>query len=176
MVPFPSLNFVVPVFAPLTSHSTWDPQKNTIEQLPRQIFDAKNTMAECDPRKGCYLAVAAMFQGHMSTVDVNRQMIQIQMDDIRYGHWIFKDMKSSIFGSPPRTLDAATTLVANTTSIKDVFSRVLREFNFKQENKRYITMYENIGIKDYDFSVAKSKLNNLVSKYELHDCQRRCRV
>jgi len=34
------------------------------------MFDNKNMMAACDPRRGKYLACVALFRGHVSTRDV----------------------------------------------------------------------------------------------------------
>lgn len=35
----------------------------TVPELIQQMFDAKNMMAACDPRRGRYLTVAAIFRG-----------------------------------------------------------------------------------------------------------------
>jgi tubulin beta len=167
MVPVPRLNFVVPAFAPLTrDHPTM-----TIEQLAQQILDATNTMAACDPRNGHDLAFAAMFQGPMSTVDVDRQMIRtLGMDNRCNCNWI---LKSSVFGILPTTFNAAATLITNTTAIKDVFTRILEEFNHNLRTNQHISKCDNINVKRCDFLEAKQKLTNLVSKYASHNCQRR---
>ncbi|CAO2577416.1 Tubulin beta-1 chain [Lemmus lemmus] len=47
MVPFPRLHFFMPGFAPLTA---------------QQMFDPRNIMAACDPRRGRYLTVACIFR------------------------------------------------------------------------------------------------------------------
>lgn len=38
----------------------------TVVELTQQMFDAKNMMAACDPRRGRYLTAAAIFRGRMS--------------------------------------------------------------------------------------------------------------
>ncbi|PNJ03369.1 TUBB8 isoform 1 [Pongo abelii] len=62
MVPFPRLHFFMPGFAPLTSRGSQQYRALTVAELTRQMFDAKNMMAACDPRHGRYLT-AAPFSG-----------------------------------------------------------------------------------------------------------------
>jgi len=42
------------------------------------MFDAKNMMTACDPRRGRYLTVAAIFRGAMSMKEVDDQMFSVQ--------------------------------------------------------------------------------------------------
>ena len=67
MVPFPRLHFFVPGYVPLTSRSSAPYRAITVPELTQQMFDANCMFAQCDPRKGRYLAVAAIFRGRMST-------------------------------------------------------------------------------------------------------------
>ncbi|CAH1996650.1 unnamed protein product [Acanthoscelides obtectus] len=78
MVPFPRLHFFIPGFAPLTSRGNAPYRAITVPELVHQLFDAKNLMAACDPRRGKYLTVASIFRGRMSTREVDEQMINIQ--------------------------------------------------------------------------------------------------
>ena len=61
MVPFPSLHFFMPGFAPLTARGSQQYRALTVPELTQQMFDAKNMMAVCDSRHGKYLTVAAVF-------------------------------------------------------------------------------------------------------------------
>lgn len=67
MVPFPRLHFFVPGYAPLTSRSAAPFSVPSVPQLTQQIFDARSMMAACDPTKGRFLTVAAIFRGIVST-------------------------------------------------------------------------------------------------------------
>ncbi|WP_411025158.1 hypothetical protein, partial [Salmonella sp. s54836] len=66
MVPFPRLHFFMPGIAPLVAANQQKYQNLNVAELTAQMFDAKNTMAACDPRMGKYLAVAAIFRGKVS--------------------------------------------------------------------------------------------------------------
>ncbi|VDP11655.1 unnamed protein product [Schistosoma margrebowiei] len=61
MVPFPRLHFFMPGFAPLTSRGSQQYRSLTVSGLTQQMFDAKNTMAACDPCHGRSLTVATGF-------------------------------------------------------------------------------------------------------------------
>jgi len=60
----------MPGFAPLTSRGSQQYRALTVPELTKQLFDAKNMMAACDPRHGRYLTVAAVFRGRMSMKEV----------------------------------------------------------------------------------------------------------
>lgn len=62
MVPFPRLHFFITGFAPLTSRGLQQYRSFSVHELTKQMFDAKNMMAACDPRSGKYLTVAAVFR------------------------------------------------------------------------------------------------------------------
>jgi hypothetical protein len=95
------------------------------------MFDAKNTMAACDPRSGCYLTVAAMFGGRMSTKEVEEQMLNMRKTgNSSYGRWIPDDMKADVFHIPSRGLEAVATLVTNTTAIPEGVQEIVREVHF----------------------------------------------
>jgi tubulin beta len=51
MVPYPGMHFL-PGFTPLTSRGIQQCQALTVRELTRQMFDAKNMMAACDPGRG----------------------------------------------------------------------------------------------------------------------------
>lgn len=67
MVPFPRLHFFVPGYVPLTSRSAAPYRAVTVHELTQQMFDSKSMFAFCDPKKGRFLAVAAIFRGRIST-------------------------------------------------------------------------------------------------------------
>jgi tubulin beta len=52
LVPFPSLHFFVPGFAPLTARGSQQHMALTVPELTQQMFDAKNMMVACDPTHG----------------------------------------------------------------------------------------------------------------------------
>jgi tubulin beta len=78
LVPFPRLHFFICGFAPLTSRGSQQYRALTVPELTSQLFDNKNMMAPCDPRRGAYLTVSAHFRGRMSSKEIDKQMLRIQ--------------------------------------------------------------------------------------------------
>lgn len=66
MVPFPRLHFFVPGYVPLMARSAAPYKVLSVPQLTQQMFDANCMFADCDPRKGRFLTVAAIFRGRIS--------------------------------------------------------------------------------------------------------------
>ena len=89
MVPFPRLHFFMPGFAPLVSRNSQKYQKLRVTQLVSQLFDAGNSMAGCNPRRGRYLTVASMFRGRvsMSEVETSLGRMRDMMSD-KFVPWI----------------------------------------------------------------------------------------
>lgn len=86
----------------------------TVPELVQQIFDAKNMMCACDPRRGKYLTVASIFRGRMSTREVDEQMMNIQDKNSTYFvEWIPNNVKTAICDIPPRGLKMAATFIGN---------------------------------------------------------------
>ncbi|KAJ3610151.1 hypothetical protein NHX12_022245 [Muraenolepis orangiensis] len=117
MVPFPRLHFFMPGFATLTSRGSQQYRALTVPELTQQMFDAKNMMAACDPRRGRYLTVAAIFRGRMSMKEVDEQMLNVQNKNSSYFvEWIPNNVKTAVCDIPPRSLKMAATFIGNSQS------------------------------------------------------------
>ena len=82
MVPFPRLHFFMQGFAPLTARGSQSYRALKVPELTKQMFDAKNMMAACDPRHGRYLTWSAIFRGKMSMKEVEEQMLNVHSKNI----------------------------------------------------------------------------------------------
>ena len=63
LTPFIGLHFFMICFAPLTSRGSQQYRALTVPELTQQMFDAKNTMRDSNPRQGRYLTAATIFRG-----------------------------------------------------------------------------------------------------------------
>ncbi|PNF26386.1 Tubulin beta-1 chain [Cryptotermes secundus] len=120
MIPFPRQHFLIPGFAPLTSRDSQQYRALTVPDLTRQIFDAKNMMAACNPCHGRYLTVAAVFRGCMSMRQVDEQMSNMQnKNSSHYVDWIPNNLQTDVCDIPPSGLKTAATLIGNSTAIQE---------------------------------------------------------
>ena len=133
MVPFPRLHFFMPGFAPLSAKGAAAYQAQNVAELTKQMFDAKNMMAACDPRHGRYLTVAAIFRGRMSMREVDDQMMSVQNKNSSYFvEWIPNNVKTAVCDIPPRGLKMSATFIGNSTAIQELFKRISEQFTGKR--------------------------------------------
>ena len=167
MVPFPRLHFFMPGFAPLTARGSRQYSALTVPELTQQMFDPRNMMTACDPRRGRYLTVAGMFRGRMSTREVDEQMLSMQQKNSHhFVDWIPHNVKVAVCDIPPRGLKMAATFIGNNTAIQEVFRRVGDQFALMFRRKAFLHWYTGEGMDEMEFTEAESNLNDLVSEYQ----------
>ncbi|XP_061894240.1 tubulin beta-6 chain-like [Entelurus aequoreus] len=167
MVPFPRLHFFMPGFAPLTARGSQQYRALTVPELTQQMFDARNMMTACDPRRGRYLTVAGIFRGRISTKEVDEQMLAIQQKNSDYFvDWIPHNVKVAVCDVPPRGLKLSSTFIGNNTAIQEIFRRVGDQFSLMFKRKAFLHWYTGEGMDELEFTEAESNLNDLVSEYQ----------
>merc|ERR1711860_348252 len=166
-IPFPRLHFFVIGFAPLTARSSQNYRTSSVAELTTQMFDAGNMMCAADPRHGRYLTASALFRGKMSSQEVDEQMVNVQSKNSSYFvEWIPNNIKSSICDVAPKNLDLSVTFLGNTTSIMEMFKRVIEQFTLMFRRKAFLHWYTGEGMDEMEFTEAESNLNDLVSEYQ----------
>merc|ERR1712080_50664 len=167
LIPFPRLHFFMIGFAPLQARSSSTYRALSVAELTTQMFDAKNMMCAADPRHGRYLTASALFRGKMSTKEVDEQMVSIQQKNSSYFvEWIPNNIKSSVCDIPPKNLTMACTFLGNSTSIMELFKRVIEQFTLMFRRKAFLHWYTGEGMDEMEFTEAESNLNDLVSEYQ----------
>jgi len=167
LIPFPRLHFFMIGFAPLTARSSQTYRALTVSELTTQMFDAKNMMCASDPRHGRYLTASALFRGKMSTKEVDEQMVNIQNKNSSYFvEWIPNNIKSSVCDVAPANLKMSVTFLGNSTSIMEMFKRVIEQFTLMFRRKAFLHWYTGEGMDEMEFTEAESNLNDLVSEYQ----------
>ncbi|XP_067088805.1 tubulin beta-1 chain isoform X4 [Osmerus mordax] len=167
MVPFPRLHFFMPGFAPLTARGSQQYHALSVPELTQQMFDPRNMMTACDPRRGRYLTVAGMFRGAMSTKEVDEQMLAVQQKNSRYFvDWIPHNVKVAVCDIPPRGLKMAATFIGNNTAIQEIFRRIGEQFTLMFRRKAFLHWYTGEGMDEMEFTEAENNLNDLVAEYQ----------
>merc|ERR1712049_1745 len=110
---------------------------------------------------------SASFRGKMSTKEVDDQMVNVQNKNSSYFvEWIPNNIKSSICDIPPSNLDLSVTFLGNSTSIMEMFKRVIEQFTLMFRRKAFLHWYTGEGMDEMEFTEAESNLNDLVSEYQ----------
>merc|ERR1711996_106573 len=76
------------------------------------------------------------------------------------------NIKSSICNVPPNGLPMSTTFLGNSTSIMEMFQRVIDQFTLMFRRKAFLRWYTGEGMDEMEFTEAESNLNDLVSEYQ----------
>ena len=167
MVPFPRLHFFVPGFAPLTSRGSLEYRALTVAELTQQMFDARNMMTACDPRRGRYLTAAVIFRGRLSMKQVDEEMVNIQnKNSANFVEWIPNNVKTAVCDVPPKHLKMAATFMGNTTAIQELFRRISEQFTAMFRRKAFLHWYLGEGMDELEFSEAGSNVNDIISEYQ----------
>ncbi|XP_024895778.1 tubulin beta-1 chain isoform X1 [Pteropus alecto] len=167
MVPFPRLHFFMPGFAPLTARGSQQYRALSVAELTQQMFDARNAMAACDPRRGRYLTAACIFRGRMSTKEVDQQLLAVQTRNSScFVEWIPNNVKVAVCDIPPPGLNMAATFIGNNTAIQELFSRVREHFSAMFRRKAFVHWYTGEGMDVHEFVEAEANIHDLVSEYQ----------
>merc|ERR1719397_1909754 len=167
LIPFPRLHFFMIGFAPLTARSSQTYRALSVAELTTQMFDAKNMMCASDPRHGRYLTASALYRGKMATKEVDEQMVSVQQKNSSYFvEWIPNNIKSSVCDVAPKGITMSATFLGNSTSIMEMFKRVIEQFTLMFRRKAFLHWYTGEGMDEMDFTEAESNMNDLISEYQ----------
>jgi len=170
LIPFPRLHFFLVGYAPLSARDHKDFQSTSVPELTAQMFDARNMMAACDPRRGKYLTASAIFRGKIPTKEVDDQMLLLQQKNSpHFVEWIPNNIKSSIVDIPPVGQKMAVTFIGNSTSIQTLFKRVAQQFTAMFKRKAFLHWYTGEGMEEMEFTEAESNMNDLISEYQQYE-------
>jgi len=170
LIPFPRLHFFLVSYAPLVARTAKEFNISSVPELVTQMFESKNMMAACDPRRGKYLTASAVFRGKISTKEVDDQMMMIQNKNSPYFvDWIPNNIKSSVTDIPPKGHTKAVTFIGNNTAIQTLFKRISEQFTAMFRRKAFLHWYTGEGMEEMEFTEAESNMNDLISEYQQYE-------
>jgi len=170
LVPFPRLHFFLVANAPIVSKETAMYTNQTVAELTTQMFDAKNLMAACDPRKGKYLTASAVYRGQVTTKEVDAQISLMKTKNSPYFvQWIPSNINSSVCNIAPKGVALSSTFIANSTSIKALFQRLSSQFSLMFRRKAFLHNYIMEGMEELEFTEADANMKDLINEYQQYE-------
>ncbi|CAG9853927.1 unnamed protein product [Phyllotreta striolata] len=167
LVPYPNLHFFISSFAPLVSRGVPPYRDITTVDIIRQLFEAKNMMSACDPRKGKYLTVASILRGKVSMKEVDEQMYAMQEKyNASFIEWIPNNVKTAVCDIPPKGFTYCGTFIANNTAIQEIFARIISVFTAMFRRKAFLHWYTGEGMEEMEFIEAETSVTDLISEYQ----------
>eukprot|EP00494_Astrolonche_serrata_P006779 UN06804 len=175
LVPYPRIHFMLSSYAPVVSASKAKHETLSVSDLTTAGFEPCNMMAKCDPRHGKYMAVCLLFRGDVVSKDVTACLTKIKSKrTIRFVDWSPTDFKVGINFQPPSMVPGGDlapakrclSVVANSTAISEVFSRVDHKFDIMYGKRAFVHWYVGEGMEEGEFNEAREDLAALEKDYE----------
>jgi tubulin alpha len=175
LVPYPRIHFMLSSYAPVISAAKAHHEQLSVAEITSSIFEPSSMMAKCDPRHGKYMAVCLMYRGDVVPKDVNQAVTSIKAKRaIQFVDWCPTGFKVGINYQPPTAIpngdmgkvQRAVCMVANSTAIAEVFSRIDHKFDIMYAKRAFVHWYVGEGMEEGEFSEAREDLAALEKDYE----------
>jgi len=174
-VPYPRIHFLLSSYAPFISAEKAFHENFSIGELTTAVFEPANMMAKCDPRHGKYMSCLLMYRGDVTPSDVSAAIGVIKTKrTVQFVDWSPTGFKCGINYQPPSAVPGgdlakvrrASCMVANTSAIAEVFSRIDHKFDLMYAKRAFVHWYVGEGMEEGEFSEAREDLAALEKDYE----------
>jgi tubulin alpha len=175
LVPYPRIHFPVVSYAPIISAEKAYHEQLSVAEITNSVFEPAMMMAKCDPRHGKYMACCLMYRGDVVPKDVNASIGTIKTKrTIQFVDWCPTGFKVGINYQPPTVVPGgdlakvqrAVCMMANTTAIAEVLSRMDHKFDLMYAKRAFVHWYVGEGMEEGEFSEAREDLAALEKDYE----------
>jgi len=175
LVPYPRIHFMLSSYAPIVSAEIAYHEQLTVSEITRSAFEPASMMVKCDPRHGKYMACCMMYRGDVIPKDINVAISNIKTKKtIQFVDWCPTGFKAGINYQPPTVVPGgdlakvmrAVCMIANSTAIAEVFSRIDHKFDMMYAKRAFVHWYVGEGMEEGEFSEAREDLAALERDYE----------
>jgi len=175
LVPYPRIHFMLSSYAPVVSAKDAEHEAMSTAEITNSAFESSNMMVRCDPRKGKYISCCLMYRGDVVSKDVTDSIRSIKSkQSVQFVDWCPTAFKCGINQKAPTTVsggDLAPTqrslsMIANSTSIAEVFSRINAKFDMMYAKRAFVHWYVGEGMEEGEFIEARQDLAALEKDYE----------
>ena len=175
LVPYPRIHFLLCSYAPLVSPERSYHESHSVSEITNAVFDSSSMMAKCDPRNGKYMAICLMYRGDVVPRDVAAAINTIKAKrTIQFVDWCPTGFKCGITQEPPAVVPngdltpvpRACCMLANTTAIAEVFSRIDCKFDVMYAKRAFVHWFVGEGMEEGEFADARDDLAALEKDYE----------
>jgi len=175
LVPYPRIHFMLSSYSPVISAEKIYHEQLNVADITGSAFESTSMMAKCDPRHGKYMACCLMYRGDVVPKDVSAAVSMIKTKrQIQFVDWCPTGFKVGINYQPPTVVPGgdlakvqrAVCMIANSTAIAEVFSRIDHKFDIMYAKRAFVHWYVGEGMEEGEFGEAREDLAALEKDYE----------
>lgn len=175
LIPFPRIRFPLVSFAPIVSREKAFHESASVSDITSACFETGNTMVKCNPSMGKYIACCLLYRGDVAPKDVSNVIQTIKKKKtIQFVDWSPAGFKVGLNNSAAHTLKVgdlapssrSVCLLANNTSVIDVFSRINHKFDLLYSKRAFVHWFVGEGMEEGEFHEAREDLAALEKDYE----------
>jgi len=172
LVPFPRLHFFAMAQAPLLNKNEIAHTNLDVNECIYQMWSYKNLLANVIPKNGRFLTASCIFRGVVAASEVEESLARVnQKKSQEFVEWIPNNIKTSVINVPPTHISLSSTMIANTTSIKDIFDRIHQQYNKMYKKKAFLHWYLGEGMDAGEFEESARNVHDLMVEYQdKQDC------
>ena len=175
LVPYPRIHFMLSSYAPIISAEKAYHENLSTAEITSNVFDSLSMMAKCDPRNGKYMACSLNYRGDISPSEINPAIVKIKSSKtVKFVDWCPTGFKIGINtkfptfvpGGDQAKVMRSVSMISNTTSIAEVFSRLNIKFDLMYAKRAFVHWFVGEGLEEGEFSEARENLAALEKDYE----------
>ncbi len=175
LVPYPRIHFMLTSYAPVVSAEKAFHESLSVTEITNSVFEPSSMMTKCDPSHGRYMSACLMYRGDVVPKDVNQAIAAIKTKrTVQFVDWCPTGFKCGINHKAPHVVPGgdlaqvqrAVCMVANTTAIAEVLSRIDHKFDLMYAKRAFVHWYVGEGMEEGEFSEAREDLAALEKDYE----------
>ncbi|CAL6004980.1 Alpha-tubulin [Hexamita inflata] len=181
-VPYPRINCLVCSNAPFIketySINRNDEEQRTTAAISKAIFEPANVMFKCNLNTGKYIACSMVYRGNVVPKDVEAACCYLKTKrTVQFIDWCPTEFKvginlraPEIFYKSPESdiarVQRSCMLIANHTSISDVWNIIATNFDILFAQRTFVHHYVHDGIEESEFVDARNNLEEVQQDFD----------